>query len=349
MRGPSLGRMRPAGPKSALPRSRRQATPTRRIRGGGLDRPASGHGLDPLPLPALSGQQPALPSTISRSADERSAASTSSSDLSAPRGGSSGRLPPDAADALRLALGRGDILVSYQPVVCLVDRRPLLLEALARWSHRRRLIDPGAFVPLAEEAGLAEALAAAVAGRVAHEAAAEWARLSLGVSLNLPLEVVLRRALPTGLRRAFARSGLRSTRLSIELTETARAYDPATLRRALLRLRRAGHRVLLDDVLLNDPRQRLFGLPFAGLKLDRSVTETLPHRFAARLAVRRLVATAHARGQQVIAEGVATARLWAAARALGIDAAQGFLVGRPIPAAALGAWRDGWRRGRHGN
>lgn len=262
----------------------------------------------------------------------------------APARGRTG-LPRDAAAALRRALGRGDILVSYQPVVSLVDRRPLLVEALARWPHRRRLIDPADFVPLAERSGLAAALAAAVVARIAREAAEVARQLPLGVSLNLPLELVLRPELPTGLRRGFAGSGLRPARLAIELTETAPAHDAGQVRRALLRLRRAGHRVLLDDVLLDDPRRKLFALPFAGLKLDRSVTEAVVAGFRARRAVRMLCRAAHARGQTVIAEGVADKRTWSVVRAMGVDAAQGWLVGRPVPAAALGLWRDGWRRG----
>jgi len=255
-------------------------------------------------------------------------------------------LPRDPAVALRRALGRGAIQVGYQPVVSLRDRKPLLCEALARWPHRRRLIEPAAFVPLAESNGLAGALAAAVAARIAADLAGRWRRLSLGVSLNLPLDLVLQPDLPAALRRIFVRSGLRPARLAIELTETAAAYNCAALRRALRRLALAGHGVLLDDVLLDDPRSRLFTLPFVGLKLDRSVIEQLPHRFAARRKVLRLVQAAHARGQRVIAEGVADTRLWAAAKALGIDAAQGYLVGRALPAAAIDAWQASWRSGR---
>jgi len=258
-------------------------------------------------------------------------------------------LPRDAAGALRRALERGAIQVSYQPVVSLHDRQPLLCEALARWPHQRRQIDPAAFVPLAESSGLAGALAAAVAARIAADMTGRCGKLPLGISLNLPLELVLRPDLATALRGIFRRSGMRPARLAIELTETAAVYNQATLRGALRRLAQAGHRVLLDDVLLDDPRSSLFGLPFAALKLDRSVVEQLPHRFAARRAVHRLVRAAHARGQRVIAEGVADARLWAAVKALGIDAAQGYLVGRPLPAAGIDAWQSAWRGGHGGS
>jgi len=257
-------------------------------------------------------------------------------------------LPRDAAGALRRAMERGAIQVSYQPVVSLRDRQPLLCEALARWPHHRRLIDPAAFVPLAESNGLAGALAAAVAARIATDMAGRRSWPALGVSLNLPLDLVLQPDLATALRRIFRRSGMRPARLAIELTETAAAYNRAALRSALRRLAQAGHRVLLDDVLLEDPRSGLFALPFAGLKLDRSVIEQLPHRFAARWAVRRLVKAAHARGQRVIAEGVADTRLWAAAKSLGIDAAQGYLVGRPLPAAGFEAWQSAWLGGPSG-
>ncbi|MBK1660286.1 EAL domain-containing protein [Paracraurococcus ruber] len=247
--------------------------------------------------------------------------------------------------ALRQALQAGEIGVHYQPIVRVADRRPVLVEALARWHRAGQVIGPDAFVALAEQAGLAPDLAAAVAGAAIRDLSACWPRLRLGVTLNLPLALLLDPGLPARLGRLLARAPLPRRQVVLELTETTPVHDLAALARALRRLRHAGFGVLLDDVALGDGRWRLHALPFAGLKLDRSLAERLSDA-ACRQAVRRLVREARARGQVVTAEGVADRRHWAALRALGVHQAQGYGIGRPLPATALPGWRAAWRARR---
>ena len=134
--------------------------------------------------------------------------------------------------------------------------------------------------------------------------------------------------------------------MALELTETTPVLDLAELHRALVRLRDAGYRVLLDDVALGDGRARLHRLPFAGLKLDRSLVERLPFEAHTRQEVRRLVRPADFQGQAIIAEGVSDRRIWGALCDLGVHYAQGYAVGRPLPATALPGWWAGWRGGR---
>lgn len=267
----------------------------------------------------------------------------------APPVGSDG--PPHgdgSAAALRDGLARGEIGVHYQPVVRLADRRPVMVEALARWNRPDAAVSPETFVPLAERAGLGRSLSVSVAGTAAVEIARLWPRLRLGVSINLPLEQLLQPDLQSWLGRALGRHGLRPRQVSLELTETTPVLDLAHLHRVLLRLRTAGYRVLLDDVALRDGRARLHRLPFAGLKLDRSLVERLPAEAHSRQEVRRLVKLAASQDQVVIAEGVSDRRIWGALCHLGVHYAQGYAVSRPLPATALPGWWAGWRSGRMG-
>lgn len=253
--------------------------------------------------------------------------------------------PRARIEALRAGLAQGEIAVRYQPVVRVRDRRPMMVEALARWQPASGDVAPDHFVPLAERAGLVGELSAIVATAAIADLGPLWSRLRLGVTINLPLMLVLQPGLTAWLDRAIGWSVLAPRQVAIELTETTPVRDPAGLQRALLRLRAAGYRVLLDDVTLQDDRDRLLALPFSGLKLDRSLVERLPQDGRARRAVRRLVAEAEARGQTVIAEGVSHPALWAALRGLGVHFAQGYAVGRPLPAAALPRWAADWRGG----
>jgi EAL domain-containing protein (putative c-di-GMP-specific phosphodiesterase class I) len=253
-----------------------------------------------------------------------------------------------APRVLRRALQRGELAVRFQPIVSVRDRRPTGCEALARWRNAERghgIVPPDSFVPLAERAGLARALTLVVLTRALDEFAPA-APSPLTVAVNLPLAVLLRREVPGLLRAACAEAGLPPARLVVEMTESARVEDPPLLRRAIERLRGAGHGVVIDDWAPADPRRRLLDLPFSGVKLDARLVAALPRRRAAREEVERLVALAVRRGLDVTAEGVAAPALWRAVAAAGVERAQGFAIGRPLDAASLPAWLRAWRSSR---
>jgi EAL domain-containing protein (putative c-di-GMP-specific phosphodiesterase class I) len=252
-----------------------------------------------------------------------------------------GPLPEVDARALAGALDRGEITVRFQPIVRLSDRRPVMVEALARWERPALALGAGAFVALAEGGVLAIPLALAVADR----ALADLAAVRIGglrLSVNVPLSALVHPHLPQRLAEVVARRGFQPADLLIELTENTIVRDTALLRRALLRLGRVGFRVLLDDLGMDDRRGALLTLPFAGVKLDRSLIAALPRSRRARAQVEKLSRAAWREGSAVVAEGVSDPLLWRMAAASGCDLAQGFGVGRPIPAGALPAWMAAW-------
>ncbi|MFC4167490.1 EAL domain-containing protein [Teichococcus aestuarii] len=249
------------------------------------------------------------------------------------------QIPTDDPHELALGLARGEIAVRYQPVLNLADRRPVLLEGLARWQRRDDTpLSPDLFVPLAERHGLSRALAQAVALVAFTEMAPRAARLGSQISLNLPLELMLEPETLGWLRRLLASTRFPPGALVLELTETTPVRDRAALRRALRHFGAAGHAVLIDDMGLDDDRAALLELPFAGIKLDRHLVSAMPRSRRARALVQRLVARAHARRMSVTAEGVSSAALWRAAAMAGVDRVQGYAISRPLPGPALPAW-----------
>jgi EAL domain-containing protein (putative c-di-GMP-specific phosphodiesterase class I) len=252
-----------------------------------------------------------------------------------------GPLPDVDAQALAGALDRGEITVRFQPIVRLSDRRPVIVEALARWERPALALGAGAFVALAEGGPLAIPLALAVAERALADLAAVRVG-GLRLSVNVPLAALLHPQLPSRLAEVVAARGFQPADVLIELTENTIVRDTALLRRALLRLGRAGFRVLLDDLGMDDRRGDLLDLPFAGVKLDRALIAALPTSRRARAQVEKLSRAAWREGSAVVAEGVSDPLLWRMAAASGCDLAQGFGVGRPIPAEALPAWMAAW-------
>ncbi|WP_209318482.1 EAL domain-containing protein [Falsiroseomonas selenitidurans] len=252
--------------------------------------------------------------------------------------------PGPASDAADLALGlaRGEITVRFQPMVRLADRRPVMVEALARWERPHAAIGAQEFIPLAERAGLSPLLTRAVARRATADLAAQRGGRHIRLSFNIPLAELLKPDLASWLFDLVAEAGLAPADVLLELTESTEVRDRALLRRALLRLARIGFGVLLDDLGLNDGRHGLLRLPFAGVKLDRKLVVAMPHSRRARAEVERIVRHARRHAMVVIAEGVTDTNLWRAVAAAGCDLAQGFGVGRPLPPAALPAWIAAW-------
>ena len=261
--------------------------------------------------------------------------------LSAPQT-NTGRAPPRSAEALAAGLDRGALLVRYQPIVNIRDRRLVLVEALARWRGSPMVHGPDSFVPMVERAGLSRALAVAVVSRAAQDLGPLAGRLPIGVSVNVSLEQLLRPDLASWIGRALRTGSLAEHRLSLELTETTVVTDFAALARAVRRISQAGHGVYLDDLTIDDVRLALVELPFAGVKLDKALVARLPHDARARRFVCEVMAQANRTGQVVTAEGVSDARLWRAVAGLGVHRAQGFWVGRPLPYSVLPSWAQSW-------
>jgi EAL domain-containing protein (putative c-di-GMP-specific phosphodiesterase class I) len=252
-------------------------------------------------------------------------------------------LPPEPAEALRDGMARGEISVRYQPIVRVSDRKPVMLEALARWHREDATIPPAAFVPIAEKFGLLDALSAQVTRCVARDLPTLPPALRIPVSVNLSLPLLLSSGLLPMVERTARRTGLHPAKLVFELTESEQVEDRSALRRTLLALRAAGHRVLLDDLARRDKRRQLLDLPFTGFKLDRHFVEAMTDDAGARHEARGLMRHAAAHGQVVVAEGVSSERVWKTVRALGIHYAQGYAVGRPLPPAALPVWLPVWQ------
>lgn len=251
--------------------------------------------------------------------------------------------PAPGAEALRSGLCRGEIAVRYQPMVRLADGRPVMVEALARWEPSYPPVPPDRFIPLVARAGLMRSLSSHVIRRAVADIGALRGAMGVGVTVNLPLDLLLRPELPAWLARALRFSALPPSALSLELTETHKVEDRSALARALRRLRAAGHGVMLDDILADDPRAALFDLPFAALKLDRSLVNALPRDARLRRFLRGLARAADRRGQVLVAEGVATPGAPEMLAELGVHWGQGFMIARPLPARALPDWSARWR------
>jgi len=236
---------------------------------------------------------------------------------------------------LRHALGNGEFLLHYQPLVELASGTVTGFEALLRWKHPRRgLVSPAEFIPIAEHLDLIGPIGAWVLARATADAAAfpGSPRISVNVS---PLQF-RRPGLVEAASEALARSGLPADRLELEITESVLLDEDEMTRQTLHRLRALGIRIAIDDFGTGYSSLRtLRGFPFDKIKIDRSFTRDLGISPDARSIVSAIVGLGRALGMRITAEGVETEEQLACLLAEGCSEAQGYLFSRPRPAEEI--------------
>jgi EAL domain-containing protein (putative c-di-GMP-specific phosphodiesterase class I) len=213
-------------------------------------------------------------------------------------------------------------------------------EALVRWQHPTRgLLMPDSFIGLVESINLAGKL-----GRlVMRSACAQFGQWSAGgvgrdavLRINIsPMQLVANDIVDT-VAKTLDEFAIDPGAVCLEITERVVVQEIDTTRRTLDRLKKIGVEIAIDDFGTGySALTYLKTLPVDILKIDRSFVRDLGTDTRDLAIVQAIVALAHALGLEVVAEGVETA---AAARALldlGCHRAQGFLLSRPVDAAAM--------------
>lgn len=244
--------------------------------------------------------------------------------------------------ALREAHERGCLHVHYQPIVDLADGRVIGAEALLRWHDERGGWRSTAdFIDVAESSGLIVPVGRWLMEK-ACRAAAAWPVPPGGPPLELAVNISARQIEQPGLvddvGHALEVSGLAPRRLWLELTETTLLPDAPFAIQTLQRLRALGVRVALDDFGTGHSSfTRLKHLPIDGLKIDRSFVADLPGDTMDMAIVGAIVMVSRKAGITVVAEGVENSGQARALRECGVEGAQGYHYGRPMPVVELQA------------
>jgi diguanylate cyclase (GGDEF)-like protein len=242
------------------------------------------------------------------------------------------------AAELRAALADDQFVVHFQPQYDLQTGAAVGAEALVRWQHPQRgLLSPGEFIGAVEHSGLIRDFTMTVLEKAVAECAT-WigAGTELTVAVNLSARNLLDNQLPVDVGRILARHGLDAERLVLEITETTMMSELDIVEEVLASLRSMGVQLSVDD----------FGTGYSSLaflqrvavnevKIDRSFVAGLASSASDRALVRATVQLAHSLGARAVGEGVEDEELVEALRLLGCDFAQGYHLGRPIPAEAL--------------
>jgi diguanylate cyclase (GGDEF)-like protein len=236
---------------------------------------------------------------------------------------------------LRQAIERQEFQLHYQPIVTLSDQRLSGFEALVRWQHPGRgLQPPNAFIPIAEETGLIVPIGLWVLREACRQMRAWDAEFpecaDLMVNVNLSARQVLHPTLLADVAAVLVETGLAPRRLKLEITESLVLEGSDEVIAILKALRALGVQLGLDDFGMGySALSYLQQLPVQTLKIDRSFVSGIQNTGNAEI-VRAILSLASGLSMNVTAEGVETADQAARLQDLSCEFAQGYYFDRPL-------------------
>ena len=239
---------------------------------------------------------------------------------------------------LRRSIDRGEMAVHYQPQVNLLTGQLVGMEALLRWnSPELGMVSPIRFIPIAEDTGFIATLGEWVL-RTACRQLQEWDSYAINmpcVSVNLSVKQLEYSDIVGIVSRILAETGLPSSRLELEVTESSIMNNQRALGN-LDGLRALGVVLAVDDFGTGySSLSYLRRLPIQKIKIDRSFVSGMTAEPSREAIVRAIIAMADALGLRTIAEGVETESEAQFLRQEGCHEAQGYLFSQPLPPEEL--------------
>jgi len=234
---------------------------------------------------------------------------------------------------LKVAIEADALQLFYQPIVDSESLEIRAMEALARWTHPLKgMISPAVFIPLAEEAGLINDLGAWALRRACRDALG-WPG-DVKVSVNVSGIQLSHPDFPGAVARILQETGLPAQRLEIEITESTLVSDAQHALSTLEAVKRLGVSVALDDFGTGySSLSYLKMFPFDVIKIDKSFIDDMQTHRGCATIVAAIQSLARGFDMLVTAEGVETRNQFELLRVAGIPQIQGYLFGKPAPAA----------------
>ncbi len=242
---------------------------------------------------------------------------------------------------LRAAVEGERIVVWYQPELDLRTGEVVAMEALVRWEHPRLgVLPPSSFIRIAEQTSLIKPLTCRVI-EVAVAQVADWRALGLdvGVAVNISPQTLVDRSFTGQVMETLRAARVPPAHLKLEVTESALMSDPVTSRTVLRELDRLGVEIAIDDFGTGySSLAYLADLPVSEVKIDRSFVSRMADGSSEAIIVNSTIDLAHHLGLRAVAEGVEDPAMLPELELQGCDAAQGYAISRPLPAAEATRW-----------
>lgn len=243
------------------------------------------------------------------------------------------------AEELAKAIEQRELFLVYQPKIDCGNASPIGFEALVRWQHPQRgVVMPNDFIPLAERTGLIDQLTAQVVSDAVNWFSSYFQESTLQLSVNLSARNLRDLQFADHMAELCDQVGISPASLIFELTETSTMEDPIASLDLLTRLRLKGFLLSIDDFGTGfSSMLQLVRLPFSEIKIDKSFVMTI-HSEESRTVIRSITELGQCLGLRTSAEGVEDRAALEFLQSVGCDLAQGYLIARPMAAAAALDW-----------
>ena len=243
------------------------------------------------------------------------------------------------------AIKAGELINHYQPKVAINTGELVGVEALARWQRPSdSLVYPDQFITVAEDNGLIDALTQRVL-KTALKQARLWLDqgLDLHIAVNVSMDNLDNLDFADQVMALASAAKVAPSKLVLEVTESRLMNDLVTPLDILTRLRLRHVGLSIDDFGTgHSSMAKLHDFPFSELKIDRSFVHRADSDDSLKSIVEASVNMAHRFNMTTVAEGVEDRSDWEYLRQVECDVAQGFFIGRPMPADALDGWLNNW-------
>ena len=240
---------------------------------------------------------------------------------------------------LRLALGKNELEIHYQPQVVLANGRIVGVEALMRWNHRGRgWISPGQFIPIAEDSDLIHPLGefALAEGCRRIRAWNDAGFASLRLAVNVSAQQFRSAGFVEAVGRALRAAELEPACLELELTESVLVENREEAADILKRLKALGVQIAVDDFGTGySSLSYLSRLPIDCLKIDRSFVSRVHEKGHDAAITQAVISLAHSLAVRVIAEGIETVDQLEFLRMHRCDQGQGYLFSPAVDPEAM--------------
>jgi sensor c-di-GMP phosphodiesterase-like protein len=249
----------------------------------------------------------------------------------------SARMSPERK--MKLAIRKRQIEPVIQPIVSLASGECLGGEVLMRWKHPvRGLIPPAEFINLAEENGMIIPMSELLM-RKARDQLAELQRSSMYFSFNITAAQLRDPMFPQKILQIFDGTGLPPESVVLELTEREAMGEQDG--QILGRLRSLGFRIAIDDFGTGQSSlSMLQGLEIDRIKIDREFVRTIDESTERRPVLDTIIVLAQELAVPVIAEGIETQAQWDYLRKRKVEAAQGYLIAKPMLITDFIQWQS---------
>ncbi len=252
---------------------------------------------------------------------------------------------PLNSSVLERAITEDQLFLTYQPKIEFISNEFKGVEALVRWRHPDgHIVYPDHFIEEMERENLANKLTNWVLENALRQMSA-WKTegLDLQLSVNLSASNLQDLTLPNRIADLCEILNVETSKLTLELTETATMEDVSMMMEIATRLRLKNFNLSIDDFGTGYSSMiQLQRLPFSELKIDKSFVMPLAQSQESKVFVRAMINLAHNLGLSVVAEGVEDMPANDFLSTENCGMAQGFHISRPVEAEALDDFRQNW-------